>query len=303
MNAKKLVKATNIIGMVAVTLLVYWVFALILIQVFGLKVFREHITEIFLMSILGILAVMGGTLMLNIMLNLTRIAERGQEEEVRGGRKTVYLLLAVFPILAALLFGGNYLTIQQKRDILTQSSERIVKDNSAQLDALADYRFDLAYIKKSSEILDLMAKDDLSFKSAMIIVQDKIDNKPVYLAFSADSRLNVGGEAVPAASQNEAVPAASQNEAVPAANQNVEGNDNFVMDRNGEKVMVKKMDYVYSPNLKEREYLQKVFAGQTQEMRYEAEDGHYSLCHPYRKNGKTIILCFSDYQEYGKIGS
>ena len=49
------------------------------------------------------------------------------------------------------------------------------------------------------------------------------------------------------------------------------------MDRNGEKVMVKKMDYVYSPNLKEREYLQKVFAGQTQEMRYEAEDGHYSL--------------------------
>ena len=294
MNAKKLVKATNIIGMVAVTLLVYWVFALILIQVFGLKVFREHITEIFLMSILGIFAVMGGTLMLNIMLNLTRIAERGQEEEVRGGRKTVYLLLAVFPILAALLFGGNYLTIQQKRDILTQSSERIVKDNSAQLDALADYRFDLAYIKKSSEILDLMAKDDLSFKSAMIIVQDKIDNKPVYLAFSADSRLNVGGEAVPAASQNEAVP---------AANQNVEGNDNFVMDRNGEKVMVKKMDYVYSPNLKEREYLQKVFAGQTQEMRYEAEDGHYSLCHPYRKNGKTIVLCFSDYQEYGKIGS
>ncbi len=294
MNAKKLVKATNIIGMVAVTLLVYWVFALILIQVFGLKVFREHITEIFLMSILGILAVMGGTLMLNIMLNLTRIAERGQEEEVRGGRKTVYLLLAVFPILAALLFGGNYLTIQQKRDILTQSSERIVKDNSAQLDALADYRFDLAYIKKSSEILDLMAKDDLSFKSAMIIVQDKIDNKPVYLAFSADSRLNVGGEAVPAASQNEAVP---------AANQNVEGNDNFVMDRNGEKVMIKKMDYVYSPNLKEREYLQKVFAGQTQEMRYEAEDGHYSLCHPYRKNGKTIVLCFSDYQEYGKIGS
>lgn len=294
MNAKKLVKATNIIGMVAVTLLVYWVFALILIQVFGLKVFREHITEIFLMSILGILAVMGGTLMLNIMLNLTRIAERGQEEEVRGGRKTVYLLLAVFPILAALLFGGNDLTIRQKRDILTQSSERIVQDNPAQIDALTDYRFDLAYIKKSSEILDLMAKDDLSFKSAMIIVPDKIDNKPVYLAFSADSRLNVGGEAVPAASQNEAVP---------AANQNVEGNDNFVMDRNGEKVMIKKMDYVYSPNLKEREYLQKVFAGQTQEMRYEAEDGHYSLCHPYRKNGKTIVLCFSDYQEYGKIGS
>lgn len=286
MNAKKLVKATNIVGMVAVTLLVYWVFALILIQVFGLKVFREHITEIFLMSILGIFAVMGGTLMLNIMLNLTRIAERGQEEESKGGRKTLYLLLAVFPLLAALLFGGNHLTIQQKRDILIQSSERIVKDNPAQIDALADYRFDLAYIRKTSEILDLMAKDNSSFKSAVIIVPDEIDNKPVYLAFSADSsRLTLCDEVVP------------------TTNQNAEGSDNFVVNRNGEKVAVKKTDYVYSPDLKEREYLQKVFVGQTQEMRYEAEDGHYSLCHPYRKNGKTIILCFSDYQEYGKIGS
>ena len=185
-----------------------------------------------------------------------------------------------------LLFGGNYLTIQQKRDILIQSSERIVKDNSAQLDALADYRFDLAYIRKTSEILDLMAKDDSSFNAAMIIVPDKIGNKPVYLAFSADStRLTLSDEVVP------------------AANQNAEGGDNFVVNRNGEKVAVKKTDYVYSPDLKGREYLQKVFAGQTQEMRYEAEDGHYSLCHPYRKNGKTIVLCFSDYQEYGKIGS
>ncbi|MDN8677519.1 hypothetical protein Q0N25_14165, partial [Staphylococcus aureus] len=79
-------------------------------------------------------------------------------------------------------------------------SERIVKDNSAQLDALADYRFDLAYIRKTSEILDLMAKDDSSFNAAMIIVPDKIGNKPVYLAFSADStRLTLSDEVVPAA--------------------------------------------------------------------------------------------------------
>lgn len=56
MNAKKLVKATNIVGMVAVVLLVYWVFVLILSNVFGLKVFREYITEIFLMSILALSA-------------------------------------------------------------------------------------------------------------------------------------------------------------------------------------------------------------------------------------------------------
>ena len=284
MNAKKLVKATNIVGMVAVVLLVYWVFVLILSNVFGLKVFREYITEIFLMSILGIFAVMAGALILNIMLNLTRIAERGQEEESKGGRKTLYLLLAVFPVLAALLFGGNYLTVQKKRQILTQSLERIVKDNPSQINALADYRFDFAYIKKAALILELMSKEDSAFKAATVIVPDTIGNKQVYLAFSADSQLSGIDEQAPDTQGT--------------------GNDNdFVVTRNGNKETISKTQYLYAPNLSEREYLQRVFAGQTNEIRYEVKDGNYSLCSPYRQNGKTIVLCFSDYQQYGKIGS
>lgn len=284
MNAKKLVKATNIVGMVAVVLLVYWVFVLILSNVFGLKVFREYITEIFLMSILGIFAVMAGVLILNIMLNLTRIAERGQEEESKGGRKTLYLLLAVFPVLAALLFGGNYLTVQKKRQILTQSLERIVKDNPSQINALADYRFDFAYIKKAALILELMSKEDSAFKAATVIVPDTIGNKQVYLAFSADSQLSGIDEQAPNA-------------------QGVGDDNGFVVTRNGNKETISKTQYLYAPNLSEREYLQRVFAGQTNEIHYEAKDGNYSLCHPYRQNGKTIVLCFSDYQQYGKIGS
>ena len=284
MNAKKLVKATNIVGMVAVVLLVYWVFVLILSNVFGLKVFREYITEIFLMSILGIFAVMAGALILNIMLNLTRIAERGQEEESKGGRKTLYLLLAVFPVLAALLFGGNYLTVQKKRQILTQSLERIVKDNPSQINALADYRFDFAYIKKAALILELMSKEDSAFKAATVIVPDTIGNKQVYLAFSADSYLSGIDEQAPNAQGG--------------------GDDNdFVVTRNGNKETISKTQYLYAPNLSDREYLKRIFAGQTNEIRYEVKDGNYSLCHPYRQNGKTIVLCFSDYQQYGKIGS
>ncbi|HHK6005256.1 TPA: peptidase [Neisseria subflava] len=284
MNAKKLVKATNIVGMVAVVLLVYWVFVLILSNVFGLKVFREYITEIFLMSIFGIFAVMAGALILNIMLNLTRIAERGQEEESKGGRKTLYLLLAVFPVLAALLFGGNYLTVQKKRQILTQSLERIVKDNPSQINALADYRFDFAYIKKAALILELMSKEDSAFKAATVIVPDTIGNKQVYLAFSADSQLSGIVEQASNA-------------------QGVGDNNGFVVTRNGNKETISKTQYLYAPNLSEREYLQRIFAGQTNEIRYEVKDGNYSLCHPYRQNGKTIVLCFSDYQQYGKIGS
>ncbi|KZC75723.1 hypothetical protein TV01_1256 [Neisseria flavescens] len=268
----------------AVVLLVYWVFVLIVSNVFGLKVFREYITEIFLMSILGIFAVMAGALILNIMLNLTRIAERGQEEESKGGRKTLYLLLAVFPVLAALLFGGNYLTVQKKRQILTQSLERIVKDNPSQINALADYRFDLAYIRKAALILELMSKEDSAFKAATVIVPDTIGNKQVYLAFSADSHLSGIDEQAPNA-------------------QGVGDDNGFVVTRNGNKETISKTQYLYAPNLSEREYLQRIFAGQTNEIRYEVKDGNYSLCHPYRQNGKTIVLCFSDYQQYGKIGS
>lgn len=97
MNAKKLVKATNIVGMVAVVLLVYWVFVLILSNVFGLKVFREYITEIFLMSILGIFAVMAGALILNIMLNLTRIAERDKRKKAKVAEKPYICCWQYFP--------------------------------------------------------------------------------------------------------------------------------------------------------------------------------------------------------------
>lgn len=75
MNPKTLVKWSNRIGIFAIIALIYWVFVFIIIQVFGLRIFRHNLSEIFIFSVLGILAVMAGCLMLNIMLNLTQIAK------------------------------------------------------------------------------------------------------------------------------------------------------------------------------------------------------------------------------------
>ena len=44
MNAKQIVRFSNIIGITSILLLVYWVFTFITIQVFGLKVFKENMT-------------------------------------------------------------------------------------------------------------------------------------------------------------------------------------------------------------------------------------------------------------------
>ena len=70
MNHKQLVKATNIIAILGILGLIYWVFGFILIQVFGLKVFEKNLTEMFGFNILGILTVLTGALILNVMLNL-----------------------------------------------------------------------------------------------------------------------------------------------------------------------------------------------------------------------------------------
>jgi len=58
MNPKQLIRISNIIGIVAIVLLIYWIFTFILIEVFGLKVFRQNMTESFYFSVLGILALL-----------------------------------------------------------------------------------------------------------------------------------------------------------------------------------------------------------------------------------------------------
>lgn len=53
----------------------------------------------------------------------------------------------------------------------------------------------------------------------------------------------------------------------------------------------------------EREYLNDVFFNESGDVRFSAADGSYELFYPFSKDGKTVVLYFSDYQRYGKIGS
>src|SRR6056297_2504334 len=114
MNPKRLVKLSNIIGIISIILLVYWVFIFMTVEVFGLKVFKENITETFYMSILGILSLMFGALIINIMFNLTRIAQKHNvdNETINSTKRRVstILLIVSFPLIFGLLFGGDYLS-------------------------------------------------------------------------------------------------------------------------------------------------------------------------------------------------
>src|SRR6188768_3258040 len=142
MNAKQMVKLSNIIGITSILLLVYWVFTFILIQVFGLKVFRENMTETFYMSVLGILALMLGALIINVMFNLTRIAQKHNQDETSNSKaapkRTGWAFALSFPIVFGLLFGGDYLTSKKKERLLILSAQSIIQDNTEKANKLAN---------------------------------------------------------------------------------------------------------------------------------------------------------------------
>jgi hypothetical protein len=264
MNSKTIVKLSNSIGIISIVLLVYWVFVFIAITVFGLKIFKENITQTFYLSVVGILALMFGSLMLNVMFNLTRIAEKHNQDNLQEaktvGKRTGLVLLLSFPIVLALLFGGDYLTTRRKQQMLISSATSIVESNQEKVDKLLDYTFSESWIIASTNTLDQFASTDKHFPFVSVIVRDTIDRSNVFLGF-----------------------------------RQYHGNMT-------DSTHPLKKDFIQSTTQEEREYLDKVFQGTLDDELFRASDGRYELFYPYHKNGKTMVLYFSDQQRYGKIG-
>ncbi len=70
-----------------------------------------------------------------------------------------------------------------------------------------------------------------------------------------------------------------------------------------EKKPVERSMFIYSATREDRMYLEKVFSGNDAKYDFSSKKGHYQLYFPAVINGKRIVLFFSDYQEYGKVGS
>ena len=297
MDTKLLVKISNIIGLVATILLVYWIFTFILTQVFGLKIFREHLTNSFQLSIFGILALMAGALMLNIMLNLTRIAERGDEPKVhKRTKKTMFALLAVFPLIIIITFGGDYFTSQKKQQIFIQSAENMIETQHSRFQQLVNYQFTAPYIQSTAQNLEFLGLLNRSFHQVEILVPDKIQNNPVYLSFSKYPRLTSDQ---PLAFEND--PMTAEHAAMEAAQAAVDMAQQTKKEQ--PQISLDKKYYVQQLSLAETDYLNSVFQNKNKEIKFIANDGSYELYYPYTYNNKTIVLYFTDQQRYGKFGS
>ena len=263
MNPKKLVKLSNNIGIASIILLIYWVFIFIAIMVFDLKIFKRNMTEIFLMSIFGIIALMAGALIVNIMFNLTRIAENHNKDKesdyVKTPKKKVLIFILSFPFIFCLLLGGNYLSSKKKEQVLTQTATSIVKNSSYRIPEVLNYSFDRVWIDNTAELLYLLASTDKNFPSISVITKDSIKKVDVFLEFH-------------------------------------QGNRQDTLSPN-------KQNHIFKTDQEERNYLNEVFSNQSKELRYNVDGGQYELFFPFREGNKVVVLHFSDYLRYGKYGS
>lgn len=263
MNNKALVRLSNVIGIASIILLVYWVFIFISITVFGLKVFKENLTQSFYLSVVGILALMIGSLIINVMFNLTRIAEKHNVDDLKSetSKRLSIVFVLSFPTILAALFFGDFLTSSNKEKMLILSAKSIVENDIEKSDKILNYSFDREWITKTSEILEIYSGTDKNFPNVNVMVLDSIDKSNVFLGFSDYKSILITDTLLPL-----------------------------------------KQDYIVKTTNEEREYLYSVFKGNNSNVKFSAKDGSYELFYPYIKNKKKIVLHFSDYQRYGKLG-
>jgi len=259
-----LLKITNKVAFYSVSLLAYWVFIFVAMTVFEFKVFKENITQAFYLSIFGLLAVMGGAMILNVMLNLTKISEhfKGQEpdqiEPLRPWKR--YLIIFSFPLIFSLLYLGDYSSSFKKKNILIGSAESLINEEEDLIEKLGNYKFSKEYVEETSSTLKLMGRIDESFPEATLILRDEIDGKRVLLIFSK-------------------------------------------WDHVGKDSKIKKVDFIFPTSEDERSYLNNVFDGKTEDYKFSAHDGNYELYFPVKTSNKDVVIRLSDRRRYGKLGS
>jgi len=182
MNPKKMVKLSNMIGFISVLALLYWIIIFITMQVFDLRIFKEHMTSSFYFSIMGILALMFGALIINVMFNLSRIAERNKEEEQPPpkNKKQIIIFIASFPAIICLLFLGDFISAKIMENDLKKSADEMIKTYSHEF---SNYSFTKEWINHTADTIKIIEKTDQNFNDVYLILQDVINGNNMYLRF------------------------------------------------------------------------------------------------------------------------
>ncbi len=266
MNRNRIIKLTTVIALASIVLLIYWVFMFVSITVFDFKIFRENLTEAFYLSVLGIFSLISGALIVNVIFNLSKIADalEGGNPNIETVNKKApvlrILFILSFPLLFALMYFGDAASSVKKEKYLVSSAETVINNNREDVDFLTDYTFTSSYVEETARRLRLISREDEHFPSVSVIHMDTINGSEKFLLFSMYTQWDKYKGSV-------------------------------------------KSDFLFSCSKEEREYLHDIFEKKEKGHSFSAADGHYELYFPLETEKGRAVLYFSDASRYGKIGS
>ncbi len=266
MNAKTYVKISNVIGLVSIILLVLWVFSFILIEVFDLLIFKKNMTETFMMSILALIAVLAGSLFVNVMFNLTRIADKHNADETKKiSTKAVVAVITVFPLVAAILFTGNYFTEQKKERFMLESTKNYIEKSKTTKALLKDVKFNEEWVDELARELKVFKTSELNFDNPSVILYLNLDGEEKYYQ--------------------------------------VHNYNTYRYNELQDTIPIYLHRYEEHFNRFDTEYYEQVFKNGSKENRFIRDGKNFILEYPYTYDSTTVIIHTSDYQNYGKFGS
>ncbi len=185
LNPKTIVKLSNSIGLIAIILLIFFVFGFIFTETFNLKPLLFQKKEVFALLLLALLALMAGALIVNIMFNLSRIASRHepeQEDKPEKVNRLKWLFLSGFPLIAIALFLGDYYyEAEAKKESIETATQILSKFQESNTEP---YSFSKSWVEQNEKELLALSQSFGNEGEIYLIWQDSLnqDNETFILS-------------------------------------------------------------------------------------------------------------------------
>lgn len=99
----------------------------------------------------------------------------------------IFSVIVLFYWVFITIILGDYLSAVKREKMLFASADLIVEESSNMMAEITNYSFNSKWIDTTADSLNLLSKLDKNYKRIYVIVQDKIDEKTVYLIFPSSS--------------------------------------------------------------------------------------------------------------------
>ncbi|MGE0079347.1 MAG: hypothetical protein AB7S48_15915 [Bacteroidales bacterium] len=249
-----------------IALIILWFIGFIVSETFNLNVFTSRTSEFFFSFIGFAFVLVTCAAILNISLNISLIADSKIQEMRLDDSKTVITKKFIYTsgLIVILLIAFLF-----AGDFLSRQNEKIKLVNEAE---------------------DLITRYEKSIEELSLFIQDtsQIDKIPEFLNVLSNQKEAFSTVTILTSAKYK--------------------NETVFLEISGwtTKESLKKPYFgnsFYKCNMKDCDYLMNIFEKGKTDSYFWTEKNNYKYYYPFEKNGKKMLLLFSKYQRYGKIGS